>query len=437
MIGYDARRNSDHFALDNRARVAPPTAWPSGGAAGAVTHSRAGVRGPSPRRRRRRDGDGEPQPARRQRLQGVLVRRRPDRAPDRRRDRRRDRCRAAWWPRTTWRRPTTPSITHRTTASVHAAYLDVPQTAVVVDGPRERAGRLHRDARRRRTGTIRAALRAGRVPATDRGGRAVHAPDPTFPDGGVPQPGGTRGARPGHRRGHRGRRRRHPGQRPRRRSPGRGRSPSPSGWKPAHRQRDRLPARRPPAPTRCPATPIGWWPTRWCRRGCWPGSPRPTARTTPRTLTGIQVDRAPGDGPPDSPPRARLRGGVGLRGDRRRGRQGRCHRCPGDRGDGGRRPGRRSHAGRPGSTTWLGPTGSIAVPSGRFASPAPTPRTAMAEAMAALRSRAPRSPSPVAPGSSGGSTCSATTRVGRRPMASSPSSTAPAWWCGPAVRNPS
>ena len=120
IIGYDARRKSDVFALDT-ARVCA-AAWREGDAVPARRpHARARLEHRRHRCRSRRDGDGEPQPAGRQRVQGVPRHGRPDRAAGRRADRRLHRRRRPVCGRTVRGRPSA----HRGARSpeLESAYL--------------------------------------------------------------------------------------------------------------------------------------------------------------------------------------------------------------------------------------------------------------------------------------------------------------------------
>ena len=311
MIGFDARHNSDVFAEDTAAVWPAPASGPTccrarcptpvlafavadlGCAAGVmVTASH--------------------NPPTRQRLQGVPRRRRADRAAGRRRDLRRDRR----------RRPRRRHPAGRARRSAHrpprragrsSAYLaDVPGVRLVPTATR-RAGRLHRDARRRRRGRCwRAFERAGFPPPARR--RGAGRARPRLPDR----------ARSRTRRsparstccstlaGRVERRRRHR-QRPRRRPAGRGHPDArgAGGWRRAARRRDRLAAR----PTTSCATrraTTGSSSPRSCRRRSSARWPRPPASTTPRRFTGFKWIAHAGARPPDAALRVRLRAGARL-----------------------------------------------------------------------------------------------------------------------------
>ena len=160
-------------------------------------HAPAGVRDPASVHRGRRDDHGEPQPARGQRLQALPGRRRADHPARGHRDRGRDPQPgpAAADPAGARRRPADHQARGRDRPGLPGR--DPGRLPRCTASGRPRAGRargLHVAARG--GGPVDAAgHRAGRVPGAVRGARAGRA-GPGLPDGVLPQPGGTRGARP-------------------------------------------------------------------------------------------------------------------------------------------------------------------------------------------------------------------------------------------------
>ena len=320
-IGFDARLRSADFADDTAEVLAAagiramllPGPLPTPVLAFAVRHlgAAAGVM-----------VTASHNPPRGQRLQG-LRRRRPPRscrridARDRRRHRRASSRRVGRAPPSGARRPPTSSGLERRRG--RQAY---------VDGARGREPALHRRAGRvlrivytAMHGVGAPARRPGAAPRAGFGRPSRCAeqaePDRRFPHGGLPQPRGARGARPGPRaRRAASARDARPRQRPRRRPPRRGRARPArarrTGWR-AHRQRDRRAARRPRAGARRRRGRRRWWSPRSCRRPCSRAmAARPRRRATRETLTGFKwISRAPG-GARRRTLRLRLRGGPGL-----------------------------------------------------------------------------------------------------------------------------
>ena len=225
VVGFDHRHLSDVFARDSAAVLA---------GAGMPVRLACRARGPrpssptqsAPRRRRRRDGDRESQPGR------ATTATRSTTATVRRSSRR-STPRSA--PRS--RRPGRPprSRTHRTPTRIAAigeealdAYLDAASAVVAPGGPRDLRvvyTPVHGVGLRRVRGTV----GAGRLPAAARRGRAGEA-RPRLPHRTVPQPRGTRCARPRARPRRPAPRRPRARQRPRRRPPG-GRGADGGGWR--------------------------------------------------------------------------------------------------------------------------------------------------------------------------------------------------------------